>query len=201
MIDMSKYTAPKTDQLNSDDLVGKTITIKITKITGKEGEQPISIFFEGDNGKPYKPCKSMIRILRHIWGDNGNLYVGRQLTLYRDPEVKFGGLEVGGIRISHASHISQKMTTALTASKANKRPFTVLPLQAAADDPELATLKPAGEAASAKGVAGYTEWKDTLTPEQKEKIKPFHAGWTRAAKAADEKVAQSAEPPEEEPPV
>ena len=63
-IDVSKTIAPKSDQLNADDLLGGARTIKITKITKAESpEQPINIFFEGDEGKPYKPCKSMRRVL------------------------------------------------------------------------------------------------------------------------------------------
>lgn len=197
MTDLSSTILAKSNQLTADDLApDKTITIKITKVTGVEGEQPIRINYEGDNGKPYYPGKSMRRVLAHIWGTKGDAYVGRSLTLYRDPTVKFGGLEVGGIRISHASHIDKPVTMALTASKANKRPFTVKPLATTAAAPPALdpAIKAAGEEAAAKGVAAYTEWKDTLTPEQKETIKPFHSGWVKAAKAADT-------PTEEEPPV
>ena len=46
--------------------------------------------------------------------------------------VKFGGLEVGGIRISHMSHMNGEMTMALTATRAVRKPFTVKPLAVAA---------------------------------------------------------------------
>ena len=74
------------------------------------------------------PCKSMRRVLIHNWGGNGAEYVGRNLTLYGDPDVKFGGLAVGGIRISHMRHIPKEVTMALTATKASRKPFTVQPL-------------------------------------------------------------------------
>lgn len=129
MTDMLSSVVPKSSQLNFDDMIdGKTITVKITKVSGQSGDQPIAINYEGDNGKPYYPCKSMRRVLIHNWGGNGAEYVGRSLTLYGDPEVKFGGLAVGGIRISHMSHISKEVTLALTATRANKKPFTVRPL-------------------------------------------------------------------------
>jgi hypothetical protein len=81
------------------------ITITITGVTVKGGgqEQPVAIHFEGDDGKPYKPCKSMSRVLVSAWGPDSSKYVGRSLTLYCDPKVKWGGMEVGGIRISHMS--------------------------------------------------------------------------------------------------
>lgn len=196
MTDLSNTILAKSDQLTADDLApNKIITIKITKVSGVEGDQPIRINYEGDNGKPYYPGKSMRRVLAHCWGTKGDAYVGRSLTLYRDPTVKFGGLEVGGIRISHMSHISQSITMALTSSKSNKKPFTVKPLAAAPTPTTDPSLKAAGDEAAAKGVASYTEWKDSLTPEQKEQIKSLHSGWVKTAKAADAPVA------DEEPPV
>lgn len=37
-------------------------------------------------------------------------------------------MEVGGIRISHMSHIDKPVTIALTATRGNKKPVTVQPL-------------------------------------------------------------------------
>lgn len=128
MTDLRATIIPKSDQLNADDLIGTTKTIKITKVSLAAGEQPIAINYEGDNGKPYLPCKSMRRVLVNVWGPDGNSYIGRSLTLYRDEKVKFGGLDVGGIRISHMSHIDKEITMALTATRANRKPFTVKPL-------------------------------------------------------------------------
>jgi hypothetical protein len=129
MTDLSLTIDPKSDQLNADDLIGGPRTILITRVSGRDtAEQPIAINFEGDNGKPYLPCKSMRRVLVQVWGKDGNQYPGRSMTLYRDPAVKFGGLEVGGIRISHMSHLDEPKTMALTATRASRKPFTVRPL-------------------------------------------------------------------------
>ena len=88
MVDLTDTIIPKSDQLNADDLIGRTLTIKITGVNRcKEPEQPIALSFEGDNGKPYKPGKSMRRVLVNVWGPDGQAYVGRSLTLYRDDEV------------------------------------------------------------------------------------------------------------------
>lgn len=129
MIDMSSTVAPKSDQLNADDLIGRSKTIRVTKVALLETpDQPIAIYYEGDNGKPYKPGKSMRRVLIMVWGDDGNKFVGRSMTLYRDEKVLFGGVAVGGIRISHMSHIDEPRTMALTATRAQRKPFTVQPL-------------------------------------------------------------------------
>lgn len=129
MTSMLDTIVPKSDQTNADDLLGgRTMTITITNVAIKMDEQPVSLHFDGDNGKPYKPGKSMRRVLVNVWGPDAKVYIGRKLTLYRDDSVKFGGVDVGGIRISHMSHITSAITMALTATKAQRRPFTVRPL-------------------------------------------------------------------------
>jgi hypothetical protein len=129
MNDMRAVIIPKSDQINSDDLIGGPITITVTKIEIRPGtEQPVSIGFKDDNGKPYKPCKSMCRVMVSMWGADANSYIGRSMTLYRDPAVKWGGMDVGGIRISHMTDIAEAHTMALTATKGSRKPFTVNPL-------------------------------------------------------------------------
>lgn len=129
MTDLTNTIIAKSDQVNADDLAGGPRTIKITKVSAdtSSSEQPIVISIEGDT-KFYKPCKTVRRLLVSVWGPNGNEYVGRSVTLYRDPTVKWGGMEVGGIRISHMSHIDKPVTIALTATRGNKKPVTVSPL-------------------------------------------------------------------------
>ena len=128
-MDISKTIAPKSDQLNADDLIGKTKIIVITEVKGNnDPQQPISIHFEGDNKKPYKPCKSMRRVMVQLWGADASLYAGRSLMLYRDDSVLFAGVEVGGIRISHASHIEAPTKVLLTMSKSKRMPVIIQPL-------------------------------------------------------------------------
>lgn len=127
---MAQTIIPKSDQLNSDDLIVGPRTIRITGVTIRGGqEQPIAVAFDGDGGKPYKPCKSMCRVMVSAWGPDSTKYIGRAMTLFREPSVKWGGMEVGGIRISHLSDIESNMTMALTMTRANKKPFTVRPLE------------------------------------------------------------------------
>jgi len=131
-MNMLQTIAPKSDQLNADDLIGQTMTIRVADVRFKAGdEQPVAIHFENDGGKPYKVCKSMRRVLVQVWGADAKQYVGRSMTLYRDPDVMFGGQKVGGIRISHMSHIEAPVTMALTATRASRKPFTVKPLAVA----------------------------------------------------------------------
>ncbi len=127
-IDISKTIAPKSDQLNADDLIAGPKTITVTGIKLVAEDQPVAIHFEGDDGKPYKPCKSMRRVLIKAWGPNGAAYVGRSMTLFLDEQVRFGGAAVGGIRISHLTAIDKPLSMALTATRGTKKAYTVQPL-------------------------------------------------------------------------
>jgi hypothetical protein len=127
-MDISNTIKPKSDQLNADDLLTGPRDIIITAVKVTESEQPVSIHFEGDDGKPYKPCKSMRRVIVAIWGADSKAYTGRALRLFCDQKVAFGGAQVGGIRISHASHIDKPFTMALTTTRAKRSPYTVQPM-------------------------------------------------------------------------
>ena len=119
---------PKSDQLNADDLINRTLTITITELKKGSAEQPITVHYEGDNGHPYKPSKSMRRVLVNAWGDDGAKYAGRSMTLFCEPTLKFGGQEVGGIRISHLSDIDGPVTTKITVRRGVREDYTVHPL-------------------------------------------------------------------------
>lgn len=130
-MDLSHTIVPKSNQLNADDLIAGDITITITDISASDSpDQPVSISYHGDNGRPYKPCKSMRRVLIQAWGANGKDWIGKSMTLYRDPAVKFGGSEVGGIRISHLSDIERDMSFMLTVTRAKRQAYSVKKLVA-----------------------------------------------------------------------
>lgn len=137
MVDLSMTVAPKSDQMNADDLIAGPRTITITRITASDTpEQPVSVYFEGDSGKPWKPCKSMRRVLIAAWGADASKFTGRSLTLYNDPEVQFGGMKLGGIRISHMSHLDGPLKLALTTTKSKRAMYSVKQLQTRAPEPE-----------------------------------------------------------------
>jgi hypothetical protein len=128
MNDMSQVIIPKSDQWNADDFIAGPQTFTIAEVRISAGsEQPVSIVLVG-TPKFYRPCKSMSRVLVQAWGPDASKYVGRSLTLYRDPTVKWAGMEIGGIRISHMSHIDGAKQMMLTATKGSRKPFKVLPL-------------------------------------------------------------------------
>jgi hypothetical protein len=130
-MDITPTLAPKSAQLNTDDLITGPRTITVTAVKAGNNEQPVAIYFEGDDGKPWYPCKSMRRVLVAAWGADASQYVGRGITLFRDPEVQYGGIKVGGIRISHLSGLDCPLSIALTVTRQKRSPYRVEPLKAA----------------------------------------------------------------------
>jgi len=150
MNDMSSVIVPKSDQVNAEDFIAGPRTFTIEGVSISPGtEQPVSIKLRGER-RVFRPCKSMSRVLVAAWGPDANEYTGRSLTLYRDPKVKWGGLAVGGIRISHMTDIDPQkvdgagvMTMALTETKGKRAPYIVKALKS--DDrrqPDEQTARP-----------------------------------------------------------
>ncbi len=117
---------PKSDQLNADDLLTGPITVTITGVRKGDREQPIIV--ELDGRRPYKPCKSMRRVLIAHFSDDPKKWVGQQLTLFCDPGVLWAGVKVGGIRISHMSGLESPRTFSLTISRTKRAEFTIHPI-------------------------------------------------------------------------
>jgi hypothetical protein len=124
-LDLRHTIVPKSDQLNADQLVGGPITVTVTGVSAVTGDQPVVISYEGDNGRPYKPCLTMRKVLILAWGHDGNAWAGRRIRLYCDPSVRFGKDEVGGVRISHLSHISADISVRLAATKGKKALYEI----------------------------------------------------------------------------
>lgn len=125
--------APKSDRRNADDFLAGSETVKIIAVKRGDAESPVAVHLE--NSKPWYPCKSMRRILIAAYGDNGGDWTGKSMTLYCDPAVRFGGVAVGGIRISHLSHIESDMVVSLTTTRSKRTPYTVKKLEILGDYP------------------------------------------------------------------
>ncbi len=138
-MNMLETIIPKSDQQTADDFLGGPRTITITKVELTRAEQPCAVFFDGDEGRPYRPCMIMRRVMVKAWGEDANAYLGKSMTLFRDDTVRYGALAVSGIRISHLSHIPSAFTMVLRESRKSSKPFTFQPLPVTAGAPAVAT--------------------------------------------------------------
>lgn len=169
--DLRHTIIPKSDQLNSEQLLAGPMRITIESVQlGNTPEQPLIVHYTGENGRPYKPCKTMRKLMIFVWGNDGRTWVGRSLMLFCDPSVKFGGEAVGGIRISHMSHIDKDVSVSLTATRGRKTAYNVKPLASEAPpaDDTMARLKIAAECGMQ---ALEATWKDT-PPAVRKRISP-----------------------------
>lgn len=170
--------APKSDRRNADDFLAGPETFTIEAVKRGDAESPVAVHLAGS--KPWYPCKSMRRVLISAWGDNGADWIGKSLTLFTDPAVRFGGVAVGGIRISHLSDIASDLQLSLTATRGKRTPFTVkrLKVQAPAEYPadvfaeKLQAMRQAiaGGKMTPAQVIAHCEKTGKLTDEQKAAI-------------------------------
>ena len=149
-MDLTKSIEPRSDQLNADDLMAGPRTVTIVEVRAGNAEQPVEVVTqEFGPGRPFKPSKSMRRVMVAAWGPESSVYPGRKMTLFRDPTIRFGKDEVGGIRISHMSHLEKApLKIALTVTRGKRAPFVV---QALADEPA-----PAPQASSGNPMTALT---------------------------------------------
>lgn len=127
-MDVSQTTVPDSSQVNAEDFLAGPRTVTVAGVRQGNSEQPVNIDLVEFPGRAYRPSKSMRRVLVMCWGKDSDTYAGRRLTLYRDPDVKFGRDTPGGIKISNLSHIDRAVTMALTVTRGKREPHTVQPL-------------------------------------------------------------------------
>jgi hypothetical protein len=137
-MNLSQAVIAKSDQLNADDLVSGPRTFTVSEVRRGDAEQPVAIELAEFPGRPFKPSKTVLRILAHAWGEEtDNWPEGARFTLYRDAKVKWAGQEIGGIRVSHMSHIPGRIKIALAESKGKKSLHVVEPLPDVAPAPKV----------------------------------------------------------------
>lgn len=176
LTNLRETITPKSDRRNADDFLAGPETFKISAVKRGDAESPVAVHLE--NSKPWYPCKSMRRVLITAYGDNGADWVGKSVTLFCDPAVRFGGVAVGGIRIAALSHIENDLAISLTTTRGKRAPYTVKKLLVVYYDPAkfdanlpawIAAI--AGGKATADAIISKVEQSGKLTDEQKDKIR------------------------------
>jgi hypothetical protein len=164
-MDLSRSIIAKSDQLNADDLIGGPRTFTVAEVREGDAEQPVSIVLaEWPSNRPFKPSKTVTRLLVAAWGEESDDWPqGARMTLFRDPTVKWAGQAIGGIRVSHLSHIDGPLKVALQETKGKKVLHTVEPLPKTAP-----TSAPVSEN-EVRVAALRQEWK-SADPERKKAI-------------------------------
>lgn len=145
-MDISDTIAPNSDQLDAIELVSGPRTFTIERVSKGNAEQPVNIHLAGFP-RPWRPGKSMRRVLVSAWGSDASQYVGRRVTLFCDQSVMFGKEKVGGTRISHLSHIDGPKSVPLLVSRGKSAMYKVEPLP---DAPAQTRAEPTAEQVEAE---------------------------------------------------
>lgn len=154
-MDISDTLAPKSDQLDAVDLLGKPPRIfTVEKVSRGNSEQPVEVKL-AEFPRVWRPGKSMRRVLAHLWGADASQWTGRRVELYCDTEVVFGGEKVGGTRISRLSHIDGPKSVPIIIKKGRSGGYKVDPLPDATPAPTKPQLDPE---TAAKVAALRAEW-------------------------------------------
>lgn len=162
-MDITDTLAPNSEQLDAVDLVGSPRTFTIESVSKGNAEQPVNIHL-AEFPRPWRPGKNMRRVLAGVWGKETAAWVGRRVTLFCDPRVKFGGEEVGGVRISHMSGIDKPTKVPVIVTRGKGGTYLVEPLTA--DAP---TSPPVTDDTEARIEALKAEWA-TAKPERQAAI-------------------------------
>ena len=131
MIDLTKHIQADSDCLVAADLVGGPLTILVERVTesGKNDKKKIDIFY-ANSEKPFRPCKSMLRILCELWKTtDATTFIGRGITLYREPDCMWKGEKTPGVRICGLSHIEKAVTVVANERRGKMATYQIEPIR------------------------------------------------------------------------
>lgn len=156
-------TEPRSDQWNADDFIGGPRDFTIAGVKVGSAEQKYDIELVEGEGRVWRPPLTVLRQLVAGWSDDATTWVGRRVRLYRDPSIRFGRDSVGGIRVSHMSHLpdNKPLSIMLTESRGKRTNHVVEPMPAGRVDhgpaPDNLAAQSAAMVAHFKSALGVTE--------------------------------------------
>ena len=139
-MDITDTLAPNSDQLDAVDLLSGPRTFTVDRVTKGNAERPIQVHFR-EFPRPWRPGVNQRRVLGGVWGTDSSQWTGRRLTLFCDPEVAYGGQKVGGIRVSHMSHIKKRTGTPIIPTRGKSTIYNVDPLADLTPEQQIASLR------------------------------------------------------------
>lgn len=179
-VDIRAATKPKSDQLNYETFLTGPQTFTVSKVTPGDRDHPVFIHMNECPATPYKPSKGMLKCIAQPdgWGDKSSQWVGKSITLYGDPTVIYGGVEVGGIKVAALSDIDGDYETLISARRGVRKPHLIkkIVIQMYDDQKFVANLPAwlkliADGKATTDQIIARVEQSGALTEEQKNAIK------------------------------
>lgn len=144
-MNIEKARQSNSQQINADDVLSRPVTVTVTGASEGTAEQPVFVTVAEVQGKTYRPSLTMRKVLGAVWGDETDAWIGRRMTLFRNPDIKFGGTVVGGLEISHMSGIDRPVEVSVLEKRGKRKTCTIHPLPDAAPERDwLSELQLAG---------------------------------------------------------
>ena len=118
-MNIREFITIKSDRMNYEDFITGPQSFTIERLGKKndQGNDRLLIFMKGRPDTPFWVPKGMAKCLANPsgWGNAPfSEWIGRSMTLFGEPTVVYGGKELGGVRISHISHIDAPYTTKIS---------------------------------------------------------------------------------------
>lgn len=139
MPDITDTLKADSTQLNAIDFppgTSRTYTVESVRVVSGAKDRPVNIrLAEDPDGREFRPSKGMRRILAACWGPDSDTWVGKRFTVYADPSVRYAGKSIGGLKVSHVSHIDAAKKLPLRESESVTTIHTVQPLVEAPKPP------------------------------------------------------------------
>lgn len=179
-VDIRAATKPRSDQLNFENFLTGPQTFTVAKVTPGDRDHPVFIYMEECPATPYKPSKGMLKCIAQPdgWGDKSSQWTGKAITLYGDPTVIYGGVEVGGIKVYALEGIESDYETLISARRGVRKPHLIkkIVIQMYDDQKFVANLPAwlkliADGKATTDQIIARVEQSGALTEEQKNAIK------------------------------
>lgn len=166
--------APKSDQLDAVDLAATGATVfTISRVRAGSDEQPYNVDL-AEFPRPWRPSKTMLRVLVGLWGLDATTWIGQRVELYCDPDVRFGADKVGGIRLRRAS-VGKRVEVPVIIKRGTSRMWTVDPLPDTPAGPTAADVAACTDPDTLRGWWGHRHLRPAIDARMNE-IKRQEAG-------------------------
>ena len=102
-LNMAEYGKSDSKYITKDDVPMNGVVTKIQEVTtdniGQEQELKAIMVFADPKLKDLVLNKTNINVCRALFGDDSDARIGKEIVVYHDPTVGYGGKITGGVRL------------------------------------------------------------------------------------------------------
>jgi hypothetical protein len=175
--------------IKSDDLQGEQIPVTMERVEmelvgmGRDQEHKAILYFKGRK-KGLVLNATNKNIIKEKYGPDTDLWGGGKLILYTT-ETSFQGKIMMGLRVKHPpERLEQEFPEKRRQLVPNDEVIGVYDATPKEPPPSIFTE---GKAMARSGIQSFRSWRDALSADEYEKLKPFNDELLKIANSVDEK--------------